>query len=169
MSVITNRVILGQAGNDNFNFMLDTDIAGALRLRRGSSGAGGTVLSVDSSGRVDLPGNTLVQANQTPLPTTVSTLLRFTHGLGFVPDNAKVELVCLTAEFGYSVGDVVDNATVNPTGSVLIIPIVTRTTTVVEARTGAVTGNFYITNKATGGHQTPTAANWAWRFKVRAK
>lgn len=46
----TNSVILGQSATENHNFLLDTDAAGALRIRRRSDGSGGLVMSINSSG-----------------------------------------------------------------------------------------------------------------------
>jgi len=115
-----------------------------------------------------ISGLTVTQANQTPLPTLVSTLMSFTHGLGAIPFSAELELVCLTAEAGFTIGDTISNACVNPASGLVVTPIITKTATTAEARTGTNTGTFYITNKTTGGQVVPTAANWAWRFKVRA-
>ena len=39
---------------DTNNFRIDTDGAGGFRVRRKSDGSGGTILTVDSSGRVGL-------------------------------------------------------------------------------------------------------------------
>lgn len=50
MAVKTESVILGNNTNDTYNFLLDTDLAGALRIRRKSDGSGGLLMSIDSSG-----------------------------------------------------------------------------------------------------------------------
>lgn len=48
--VKTNSVVLGQSPTDANNFLLDTDAAGALRIRRKSDGSGGLVMSINSAG-----------------------------------------------------------------------------------------------------------------------
>lgn len=50
--IVSNALVLGQSLTDTFNFLLDTDVAGALRLRRKSDGSGGNVLAVDVSGNL---------------------------------------------------------------------------------------------------------------------
>jgi hypothetical protein len=122
---------------------------------------GGTVSGVRGT---SISGLTITQANQTPLPAA-GTLLSFTHGLGIIPVSAELELVCLTAEAGYSVGDVVTPYTV-PNATYVAPFTIRKTSTVVEARTGS-TGAFDLNNHTTGSASAVTAANWAWRFKVR--
>lgn len=48
--VITNGVVLGRSPTAANNFLLDTDTAGALRIRRGADGSGGLVMSINSAG-----------------------------------------------------------------------------------------------------------------------
>ena len=110
-------------------------------------------------------GFVVTQANQTPLPG-VGSLLSFTHGLGTVPVSAELEVVCLTAEAGYSVGDIVTPFTI-PNVSYAGPFTPRKTSTVVEARTGN-TNSFVVNHLTTGASTALTAANWAWRFKVRA-
>lgn len=58
MSTLTlQKVVLGTHPTPANNFLLDTDQAGALRVRRNADGSGGTVLTVESNGRVTLPVN----------------------------------------------------------------------------------------------------------------
>ena len=55
MTLKTDNYQIGlDATTDTNNFLIDTDGAGALRIRRKSDGSGGTVLTVDSAGRVGL-------------------------------------------------------------------------------------------------------------------
>lgn len=101
----------------------------------------------------------------TPLPASG---IGFTgsHSLGVVPTEAFLELTCLTAEFGYSIGD-----TVTPlmcwTGTVITAHSVWRSTTNVGAFQGAGV-TVCIQNKSTGAAVSPTLANWSYRFRVRA-
>lgn len=108
-------------------------------------------------------GSTLIQANQTPLPG-VNTVISYTHGLGVIPIFAELEIVCLTAELGYAVGDVVTPCT-GPSASYNSPFSLAKNTTTIYARTGA-SASFVLKN-ASGGDTAATPANWAWRFKVR--
>lgn len=133
-------------------------ISGWKRITAGS----GNVLNVDwvyfSSGSI------ITQANQTPLPGA-SALMSYTHGLGVIPAWADLEFVCLTAELGYSIGDIVTGFA-NGNGSYSMPFPIIKTATVVQSVTNS-TGTWIINHKTTGTTSTPTPANWAWRFKVR--
>lgn len=121
--------------------------------------ANGAVTPAKTSGFV------VTQGNQTPLPG-LAAALSFSHGLGVVPVSVHLELVCLTADSGYNVGDVVYPFT--QTGSGYAAPFTPFSNqTVAGARTGA-TVAFVLVDNTTGGLATPTPARWAWRFKVRA-
>lgn len=52
MALKTDNTVIGVSATDTNNFLLDTDLAGALRLRRKTDGSGGTILTVDSVGKV---------------------------------------------------------------------------------------------------------------------
>lgn len=112
-----------------------------------------------------LSGLVFTLANQTPLPGVAGSL-SWAHGLGVTPVSAELEIVCLTAENGYAVGDVVtpfcsgNGAHYNPFS-------IAKNSTTVFARTGS-NVSFAIVHATTGVIIAPTAANWAWRFKVRA-
>jgi hypothetical protein len=113
-----------------------------------------------------ISGLTVTQSNQTPLPTTLGTTLSYTHGLGATPTAAELELVCLTAELGYAVGDTVTGVSTSP-GSGVIIPFsIKKNSTTVTSVVGA-NAAWYIVHGTSGVTANPTAANWAWRFKVR--
>jgi len=125
----------------------------------------GTISGADLSGGA---GSALtITTNQTtPLPAA-SQLLTYTHGLGITPLSAEVEIVCLTAELGYSVGDVVTPYT-QSNASYCTPFTIRKTSTVVEARTGG-SAPWAVNNHTTGNNSTAlTSANWAWRFKIRA-
>ena len=59
--VVTNSVVLGQSGTASNNFLLDTDAAGALRIRRNADGSGGSVLTVNSAGTLVQPAQSMVR------------------------------------------------------------------------------------------------------------
>ena len=104
----------------------------------------------------------------TPLPAvTAGVALSYNHGLGFVPVEVILETICLTAEFGYSIGDIVTFTSMSNGANWFQIPI-WRNTTQVGATTAS-TMNWIIYAK-TGGAATlnaMTAANWSYRFKIR--
>ena len=103
----------------------------------------------------------------TPIITVLGSAITAAHGLGFVPASVVLEYTCLTAEGGYSAGDVV----MMPTGTVWNgtvggqIPLWKNTTTVgFQFPAGYSVG---ISNKTTSVAFTPTAANWSSRFRIR--
>lgn len=91
-------------------------------------------------------------------------LVTLSHGLGAMPKIVNLELVCLVAENGYSVGDVVEQAWAtpnqgsSPTGQGASV---TKTSTTIEIRYGAFTTVFPGLNKSTGALANFTNANWA--------
>ena len=129
----------------------------------------GSVTAADLASASVTPSKTsgfvVTQANQTPLPG-LGALLSFSHGLGVVPVSAELELVCLTAEGGYSVGDVINPQT-SGSPSYAHNFTICKNATVVEARVGN-NSPWYVVHKTTGAIGGATPANWAWRFKVRA-
>ena len=56
MTLKTDKYQIGlDATTDTNNFLIDTDGAGGLRIRKKSDGSGGVILTVDSAGRVAIP------------------------------------------------------------------------------------------------------------------
>lgn len=165
-----HSVRLGTSSDLTKNFIISVPAVpdGTLTITRES---GAAVASIDAGGKwtfaggVVLPSNnlTVYSPNVTPLPG-VASLLTYTHGLGVVPSECSVELMCLTADLGYAVGDVVEPLTWTAAATATSFTP-RRTLTLVEARTGAYSG-FAIVNSA-GTYSAPTAANWAYRFKLR--
>lgn len=78
--VVVNQVVVGQSGTNSQNFLIDTDVAGALRIRRGSDGSLGTVLNIDSSGRMS---SVLTQG------TAINTTSGTAHDFTGIPSWAK--------------------------------------------------------------------------------
>lgn len=52
MTAITNAYVVGLSPTPDNNFLLDTDGAGALRIRRRADGSGGLLLNIDPSGNI---------------------------------------------------------------------------------------------------------------------
>lgn len=102
----------------------------------------------------------------TPLPGT-NAAWTATHSLGVVPAEAVMELTCLTADTGYAVGDVVQNPSVSNGTNNFTNAIIYKNTTTVGVFVQN-TLNVQIPNKTTGAITTPTAANWSYRFRLRA-
>lgn len=101
----------------------------------------------------------------TPIPAS-GTNLTASHSFGTVPVDASLELTCLTAEQGYSVGDVVQVNT-NWTGSVYSTKSLWKSSTQVGWPVQSGT-DICLPNKTTGADFTPTKANWSYRFKLRS-
>ena len=91
-----------------------------------------------------------------------------THTLGAVPQIVKPELVCLTAEFGYQVGDIMpldqpymrNGGSENDAG----LSIALRGTDTIVYKIGINGLRFY--DLSTGVNRAVTAANWQLRFRV---
>jgi hypothetical protein len=50
MTIKTDSYIIGSNADDTRNFLLDTDLAGALRIRRKSDGSGGLLATINANG-----------------------------------------------------------------------------------------------------------------------
>lgn len=112
-----------------------------------------------------LSGLTITTSQTTPLPG-VATVMSYTHGLGVAPASAELELVCLTADMGYSVGDIITGAgSANAANEYLPISV-KKNTTAISSISGSLIA-FIFAHGSTATGTTPTAANWAWRFKIR--
>lgn len=104
-------------------------------------------------------------ANQT---ITSGGTLSLSHGLGAVPKFVMIELVCLTAEFGYSVGDVIEYSNVNTssTANVAWGVVISKTSTTLGVTYGNNAQVFGIFRKDTGAPANLTNTNW--QMVVRA-
>jgi hypothetical protein len=100
---------------------------------------------------------------------TTGALLTLAHGLGQAPKTTYLEIVCATAEAGFSVNDVVgvsaaDNT--NSSGANRQMSIYYDATNVYVRYSNNEPQQFVVANKSTG---TPTAlTNSSWRLRVRA-
>lgn len=99
--------------------------------------------------------------NQTITPSSTLTLA---HGLGVAPTEITTWLVCLTAEYGYSIGDkiivygAISNSTSDAKGHVIIVD---ATNIVVRFGTGTSTTIYGVVRKDTYAAADLTNANWA--------
>lgn len=98
----------------------------------------------------------------TPVPSVLGAGITASHSFGTVPSIAILEYVCLTAEQGFSIGDVFQ-VTANWNGAALYPNNITKTTSSVisQSASGYIFAGLH---KTTGSGFTPTAANWAYRF-----
>lgn len=125
----------------------------------------GAVTAAKIAGGTGSGNLTTYTTTTTPLPTAGSAFTG-SHSLGVVPAEAVLELTCLTAEQGYSVGDVVQPA-IGWNGTVAVVMHVWKNTTSVGLFQGVGTV-IVICNKTTGVAASPTVANWSYRFRLRA-
>jgi hypothetical protein len=106
-----------------------------------------------------------VGSQVTPLPGN-TTVFSQNHNLGVVPDHAMVEFVCLSAEHGYSAGDVVRHISIYGSSSAWYGSPMTLVVNRLSCK--ACTGENYTTvqSMSTGKATTLTAGNWAYRFRA---
>lgn len=116
---------------------------------------------------LNAPSKKFVSALQT---ITSAGLLTLPHGLAVIPDFVQGELVCLTADIGYAIGDIV---VVNPAGngyasggSAAQGVVFRKDATNIYVRYGSGTNPFQLMNGTTGVVANMTNANW--NFRVRA-
>lgn len=139
------------------------EVAASRLFGRGSTG---NVAPLTVGGGIEISG-TVVQLSGLQISTFVSSeqtitsggSLTLAHGLSGAPYICTVKLVCTTAEFNYSIGDVyhyttISNATSN--GGVAVIPDATN----LNIRYGSAINTFIIHNKTTGA--TGLANNSRW-------
>ena len=104
----------------------------------------------------------LITSAVTPLPGP-NSFISVAHGLGYTPVNVNLELTCLTADQGYSVGDVIYNPAIGASSSNYGPCLAWANSTNVGV--GIASGNsILIINKTTGAIVVPTLANWSYKF-----
>jgi len=98
---------------------------------------------------------------------TLAGTLTLAHGLGVRPRRVFTEYKCTTAEFGYSIGDVLPwqftDGTAAGQGGASVVPDATN----LNVRY-ALNYAFRGINKTTGGDMAPTTASWVWRVYAEA-
>ena len=112
-------------------------------------GAAGAVLVVNDA--VNAPA--WAAGSLTGQTITSGALYTLTHGFGRKPRSVTFELVCVTAEHGYSIGDVVEVLPLQGTA-------VRKSTTAVAVRLSSTATAFVGGNHATGAAVSFTNANW---------
>lgn len=143
-----------------------TTAAGA-RTNLGLGSAATQDVGTAAGNVVQLDGNAKIPQSVLPAPfrSTGTVLVNgggvlgpFAHGLGKVPDRVWLELVCVTAEHGYSVGDILE------------VPYDVNTSNTrtawknnTQCGIGYVGGFTNSSNKTTGAAVTLTLANWNMR------
>ena len=101
----------------------------------------------------------------TPLPSA-GAAVSTAHGLGATPSDVVLEITCLTAELGYSIGDVLQvNAQWNTSIWVPTSVFKNATNVGFNLASGYVISGL---NKSTGAGVQFTLANWSYRFRIKA-
>lgn len=89
----------------------------------------------------------------------------YSHSLGVVPSQVSAELICVTAEYGYAVGDVIElsasSISTTANASWVIYKNDTEVGLVAESSQG-----IWIANKSDNTIANLSEANWALRFRV---
>lgn len=102
-------------------------------------------------------GGYLLRFASDPFAVVLASTTTLTHGLGAMPDWIQLRARCVTAEYGYAVGDEVDLSNIDTNASNRgIVTIVTSTQIKVTVGNGGVVA----LNASTGVAATITAANW---------
>jgi hypothetical protein len=104
-----------------------------------------------------IPGTLTAGTSCVKSPLVASSVTVQAHGLGAKPAKVELYLECLTAEFGYSIGDQITLESTN-TGTPYVVAArdVTNVTLIMHANIAS----FSTLNKGTAALVTLTAANW---------
>lgn len=164
------RQQLGLSVTPANNFTLDASADnGTMKLARGNAGATTQdILAVDAAGKVSFlqgSGNLSYTTAVTPLPATATPVAQ-NHGLSTTPIEAVLEITCLVAEHGHSVGDVVERPC-EFNGTTGYSPVTTwknATQVGFTLTSGLPLGGLA---RSTGSAVIYTAANWSYRFRLR--
>ena len=96
----------------------------------------------------------------------LATVITASDNLGTPQKTATIEMLNLTAEYGFSVGDIT-SFQVNPVSTVVNPPnFALRRNSSIMA-TGETGGAFCGVNLSSGASITPISANWAYRIRVK--
>jgi 6-phosphogluconolactonase (cycloisomerase 2 family) len=133
--------------------------AGVVTIPKGKSQWywNGTVLEYVSGGGFDTP-------NVTPMPAA-GVVVAVNHYMGITPSWVNLELICLTAEKGYAVNDVI-NAVAQATAGLVLSPLSFFKDSTIVGFTLIAGNQIAIMNATTGAYELPTGASWAYRFGV---
>jgi len=97
---------------------------------------------------------------------TAAGTLTLAHGLAKIPNAIELWCECITAEFGYSIGDFLALDYFELSAGVQFGTAMTPDATNINVRYGSAGAGFAIPNKTTGASQNTTNANW--RLHIRA-
>ena len=122
------------------------------------------VQALDTAVMALITGNT-VYSPYTAFPAA-NTAMTYTHGLGFIPADASLEMICIVADNGYAVGDILSTPLAQGAPSYLVPFPVVRNITTVYSRMGNYLSLFHNSN-TTGGTLALTITSWNYRFKIR--
>jgi hypothetical protein len=89
MTVKTDSYVVGSNVDDTRNFLLDTDLAGALRIRRKSDGSGGLLATFDAAGNLQLGAASNANAGRMVLATSQNATSGTTIDFTSIPAWAK--------------------------------------------------------------------------------
>lgn len=142
-------------------------LSGQLGIGGANYGTAGQVLTSGGAGAAPVwetvAAYTYTTAT-TPLPAT-GAAVSVVHGLGVTPSDVVLELTCLAAEFGYSVGDVIQAPSEWNGSSYVTLSLWKNSTRVGFTHSSGY--NLLILNKTTGSGVSATAANWSYRFRLK--
>jgi hypothetical protein len=147
------RVRINNAGAVSFNSAFGT--SGDVLSSAGAGGPPVWVTPPLSAG--------YVSANQT---ITSAGLITLAHGLGLQPKLVLMELVCITAEAGFAVNDVIMMGPQSTTTAANRVNVFEYNATNINVRYSSNANCFVYADKTTGAPATLT--NTSWRLRVRA-
>lgn len=152
-----------------FNITAKTAAGTGVALSAGENNVFGNGINIDYFGLALPQTDARYQAilmrtsNVTPLPAP-GGLISVSHTLGVIPKHVTLECVCLAADRGYSIGDVVQITEMyNSTGPVIGSMTILKSTTSVDIQLAS-GFSLSIRDKTTGLGGVPTAASWAYRL-----
>lgn len=129
------------------------------------------LITIDAKGRVTNinPDGGYYKSADSAIPSPLSAA-SFAHGLGATPAFAQVFLKCVTAEHGYSAGDIVPgnawSASVSGYEFPALLPLPTATVIMVYNYSTSA-ANLRMARKSDGASVTPTPANWVFFVTAR--
>ena len=109
--------------------------------------------AVDGSQLTNLPSQLTVGSALVVSPYAISTVTVHAHGLGVVPSYVRATMTCLTANAGYSIGDVAMFGVIL-TGAAIVLDATDLTLITSNAA-------FTVPNKTTGALTALTPADWS--------
>lgn len=152
--------------SNNVPIPATTSVAGVVELATSAETTAGTDTTravVPSGLQTKMSG---VVSGQYPITPGAQAV--FNHNLGLIPFMVEFSFVCLTAEGGWSVGDVVHrgNWYQNSSGTDISVGIFWYGETATQVTFGIGSVAMLLPTKTTGFRFAPTAANWRFTARV---